>query len=44
MLLLSVLDDLGQACDGDMDWMHLNGGRGWDATINKTQLARLWTS
>ena len=35
MLLLSVLDDLGQACDGDMDWMHLNGGRGWDATINK---------
>ncbi|KAL6452860.1 YCK2 Casein kinase I 2 [Candida maltosa Xu316] len=35
MLLLSVLDDLGQSCDGDYDWMHLNGGRGWDAAINK---------
>lgn len=35
MLLLSVLDDLGQSCDGDYDWMHLNGGKGWDAAINK---------
>lgn len=35
MLLLSVLDDLGQTCDGDYDWLHLNGGKGWDATINK---------
>ncbi|KAG7664719.1 YCK2 [[Candida] subhashii] len=35
MLLLSVLDDFGQSCDGDYDWMHLNGGRGWDASINK---------
>ena len=35
MLLVSALDDLGQSCDGDYDWMHLNGGKGWDATINK---------
>ncbi|KAK6459591.1 casein kinase I [Scheffersomyces xylosifermentans] len=35
MLLLSVLDDLGQAADGDYDWLHLNGGKGWDAAINK---------
>ncbi|CUM64984.1 uncharacterized protein PRCAT00002602001 [Priceomyces carsonii] len=35
MLLLSVLDDLGQQCDGDYDWLHLNGGKGWDASINK---------
>lgn len=35
MSLLSVLDDLGQACDGDFDWMHLNNGKGWDAAINK---------
>lgn len=35
MLFLSVLDDLGQSCDGDFDWLHLNGGKGWDATINK---------
>lgn len=35
MLLLSVLDDLGQACDGDYDWLHLNGGKGWDSSINK---------
>ncbi|ODQ79201.1 hypothetical protein BABINDRAFT_171933 [Babjeviella inositovora NRRL Y-12698] len=34
-LLLSVLDDLGETADGDYDWLHLNGGRGWDATINK---------
>lgn len=35
MLLLSVLDDLGTHADGDFDWMHLNGGKGWDASINK---------
>lgn len=35
MLLLSVLDDQGEQCDGDYDWLHLNGGRGWDAAINK---------
>ena len=35
MLLVSILDDLGQSCDGDYDWMHLNGGKGWDASINK---------
>lgn len=35
MLLLSVLDDLGQSADGDYDWLHLNGGRGWDSSINK---------
>ena len=35
MLLVSALDDLGQSCDGDYDWMHLNGGKGWDAAINK---------
>ncbi|KAI5961596.1 YCK2 [Candida pseudojiufengensis] len=35
MLLISVLDDLGQSCDGDYDWMHLNGGKGWDSSINK---------
>lgn len=34
-LLLSVLDDLGQTADGEYDWMKLNGGRGWDLTINK---------
>lgn len=35
MLLLSVLDDQGTSADGDFDWMHLNGGKGWDSTINK---------
>lgn len=35
MLLLLVLDDQGEQCDGDYDWLHLNGGRGWDAAINK---------
>ncbi|EDO15445.1 hypothetical protein Kpol_1027p20 [Vanderwaltozyma polyspora DSM 70294] len=34
-LLLSVLDDLGDVADGEYDWMKLNGGRGWDLTINK---------
>lgn len=35
MLLLLVLDDLGEQADGDYDWLHLNGGRGWDLLINK---------
>lgn len=35
MLLLSALDDMGLNCDGDFDWMHLNGGKGWDSAINK---------
>lgn len=35
MLLLSVLDDMGTHCDGVFDWMNLNGGKGWDAAINK---------
>lgn len=35
MLLVLVLDDMGVACDGDFDWMHLNGGKGWDSSINK---------
>ena len=34
-LLLSALDDLGETADGEYDWMKLNGGRGWDLTINK---------
>lgn len=34
-LLLSVLGDLNQEADGEYDWMKLNGGRGWDLTINK---------
>ena len=34
-LLLSSLDDLNMAADGEYDWMKLNGGRGWDASINK---------
>ncbi|CCE79351.1 Piso0_001408 [Millerozyma farinosa CBS 7064] len=35
MLLVSALDDLGQSNDDDYDWVHLNGGKGWDASINK---------
>ncbi|CCK70817.1 casein kinase I homolog KNAG_0F01490 [Huiozyma naganishii CBS 8797] len=34
-LLLSVLDDLNLSADGEYDWMKLNGGRGYDLTINK---------
>ena len=34
-LLLSVLDDMGEKADGKYDWMKLNGGRGWDYSINK---------
>lgn len=34
-LLLSVLDDMNDSADGTYDWMKLNGGRGWDLTINK---------
>ena len=35
MLFLSVLDDLGQHADDDYDWLYINGGKGWDAAINK---------
>lgn len=35
MLFVSILDDLGERCDGDYDWLHLNGGKGWDSSINK---------
>lgn len=35
MLLVSALDDMNTSCDGDFDWMHLNGGKGWDSSINK---------
>lgn len=35
MLLLSALDDLGVHADGVYDWMHLNGGKGYDVSINK---------
>lgn len=35
MLLLSILDDMGTHCDDDYDWMRLNGGKGWDAAVNK---------
>ena len=35
LLLLSALDDMGESFDDDYDWLHLNGGRGWDAAINK---------
>lgn len=34
-LLMSALDDIGETADGHYDWMDLNGGRGWDSTINK---------
>ncbi|KAH3666151.1 hypothetical protein OGAPHI_004340 [Ogataea philodendri] len=34
-LIMSVFDDIGEVADGHYDWMDLNGGRGWDATINK---------
>ncbi|KAG0678189.1 Palmitoylated plasma membrane-bound casein kinase [Pichia californica] len=34
-LLLSVLPEIGETADGHYDWMDLNGGRGWDLTINK---------
>jgi casein kinase 1 len=34
-LLISALDDIGETCDGEYDWMKLNGGKGWDLSINK---------
>ncbi|CCF58649.1 hypothetical protein KAFR_0F00520 [Kazachstania africana CBS 2517] len=34
-LIFSVLDDLNLAPDGQYDWMKLNGGRGWDLSINR---------
>lgn len=34
-LLLAALDDIGESADGEYDWMKLNGGKGWDLSINK---------
>ncbi|KAH3681866.1 hypothetical protein WICPIJ_007172 [Wickerhamomyces pijperi] len=34
-LLMSALVDIGEVADGEYDWMKLNGGKGWDLTINK---------
>lgn len=34
-LIMSVLDDINATADGHYDWMDLNGGRGWDYSINK---------
>ncbi|CCH46956.1 Casein kinase I [Wickerhamomyces ciferrii] len=34
-LLLSALTDIGETADGKYDWMKLNGGKGWDLSINK---------
>ncbi|KAH3901477.1 related to Casein kinase I homolog RAG8 [Saccharomycodes ludwigii] len=34
-LLISALTETGQEMDGEYDWMKLNGGRGWDLSINK---------
>ncbi|CDR41257.1 CYFA0S06e05006g1_1 [Cyberlindnera fabianii] len=34
-LLISALTDVGETMDGTYDWMKLNGGKGWDLTINK---------
>lgn len=33
-LILSALNESGQSPDGEYDWMHINGGRGWDMSIN----------
>lgn len=34
-LFVTVLEEIGESCDGKYDWMKLNGGRGWDPNINK---------
>ncbi|CCK71785.1 serine/threonine protein kinase YCK1 KNAG_0H03710 [Huiozyma naganishii CBS 8797] len=34
-LMLSVLDDSHETADGKYDWMKLNGGHGYDLSINK---------
>ncbi|KAL3239372.1 serine/threonine protein kinase YCK2 RNJ42_04415 [Nakaseomyces bracarensis] len=34
-LISSALKETGETIDGKYDWMKLNGGRGWDLTINK---------
>lgn len=34
-LFVTVLEEIGEDCDGKYDWMKLNGGRGWDPNINK---------
>ncbi|ODV71287.1 kinase-like protein [Cyberlindnera jadinii NRRL Y-1542] len=35
VLLLSALDTIGEVADDQYDWMKLNGGKGWDLSINK---------
>ncbi|KAL6948530.1 hypothetical protein ACO0QE_000998 [Hanseniaspora vineae] len=34
-LLISALTDQNLSMDGEYDWMQLNGGKGWDLSINK---------
>ncbi|ODQ68662.1 kinase-like protein, partial [Nadsonia fulvescens var. elongata DSM 6958] len=34
-LFTQALKTVGEVEDGEYDWMKLNGGRGWDTTINK---------
>lgn len=34
-MLYSVLDSINEVFNNDYDWMHLNGGKGWDSSINK---------
>lgn len=34
-LFATVLEEIGECCDGKYDWFKLNGGRGWDPNINK---------
>lgn len=34
-LLLNGLEEIGEVADGTYDWMKLNGGKGWDLSINK---------
>lgn len=34
-LIDGALEAIGEKADGHYDWMDLNGGRGWDAALNK---------
>lgn len=34
-LFTQALKSAGEVEDGDYDWMHLNGGKGWDAATNR---------
>lgn len=34
-LFTQALKSTGEVEDGDYDWMHLNGGKGWDAATNR---------